>query len=411
MATAWRVFHVESGQERARFGLDRASTSLVFVDDDTLLAFTPVAVQRLRIGARAEPLGPLAAGRELVVTSIGDGGKVVAGRTETSLVVVRPGADAPLVERPRAFVAALSFDGSLFAYAEGLAARLLHTATGEDAVATSGHSGHVMGMRFDDDAVTTWSVREAIVWDPATGRERADARPVLTPAPLALEAQLRHEGRIPRDTLENRSEVLLGRGPLVLLRATDSARGAELWNAATAERLVTYEPGAFAYHAVLSPSGDRLAMSFFRQGLVQLFELGSSTPITSWTLSSRGGAPRLAWAPDGAYLAAAPESAGVSVLEARKAGREVEHGDRGCAKSGLAWSPDGTLIAGTSGKRLTLWDRNGAVLAVVPMRWRALAFSPDGKRLGVADEARPRMLEVAELLGVGGAAQAKRKRS
>ncbi len=154
----------------------------------------------------------------------------------------------------------------------------------------------------------------------------------------------------------------------------------------------------FPYHAELSPSRTRFALSFYA-GAVSIHEMPPATAVAMVTLDPRGGAPAVAWSADGQKLCASNEKSGIWLIAPGAAdGASREIGERGCGARGLAWSSAGGIIAASSGKHISLWDEGGALRASLKAPWNVLGFSADASLLAVGDNHGARVLDVAELL-------------
>lgn len=404
------VFDVESGSKRTE--LDVESGPVTFVGSNELRTASARSgrVHRTAIDAgRLDQVGELWPGETLVAAVMDARGETAAGH-----LALEDGAGALLVASaagarlslPRAQAIALSPDGRTFARALGMAVTLVSTLDGRETVGSTAHSDAVIGGRFGDDGrLTTWSVRESITWDPST-RTGAVAHATegapLASAPLALERQLRAEGRIPAAQLSDASCLLLDDGPLVLVRRPAEGRyklhPCEVWDAARGERMASFVTRGLPYHAVLSPSRTRLALSFYA-GTVSIHEWPNVGAAAVVTIDPRGGAPRLAWSPDGNTLGAGNEKSAIWLLSpGAPDGTSRQIGERACGLSGLAWSRSGGILAASNGKQVSLWDEGGALRASIRVPWRVLAFSLDSSRLAVGDSYGPRILDVAELL-------------
>jgi WD40 repeat protein len=204
----------------------------------------------------------------------------------------------------------------------------------------------------------------------------------------------------------------------VLACASD---GVMLWDMMTGENLavISGEPDFWGdTHVTFSPDGKTLATTGTggktqaasgKPGLVRQWDTRTSELLTSWKLTEGHGAGNgVAYSPDGTLLAVAGKTVEV---------RDVATGDvrytlEGTPGTrGLAFSPDGTLLA-AAGYGLTLWDVTSGTLRVQPafdnnslahclgeetgQSWLpcpptydvlGAAISPDGMTLAAADSA------------------------
>ena len=114
-----------------------------------------------------------------------------------------------------------------------------------------------------------------------------------------------------------------------------------------------------------------------------------------------GGAPGVAFSPDGKQLASLGVDAVTKIWDAAS-GQLLQEmpGDAGEIGYNLVYSPDGTRLAATFISHVLLWDvASGERLLTFPGETtgtvRRLAFSPDGKRLAVASmDGLPRVWDV-----------------
>lgn len=400
------VFELESGSKRAELQVGRGPFAFVSSNELLTLSAESGRVHRVTIDSgRLDVVRELAPGESLsravmdARAETGAGYRSIESDDDALLLVTAGGGRFSL---PRGSEIALSPDGRLFASAVGKAVTLRSTLDGRETVRSMAHSGDVMGGRFTDDRLTTWSVRESITWDLTTRTGTVAHAPpgaTLASAPLALERQLRAEGRIPAAHLSDAHCLLLDGGPLVLVRRPVEGRSklhpCELWDAVEGRLLTAFVMRGWPYHAVLSPSGTRFALSFYA-GTVSIHEVPSAIDVAMVMIDPRGGAPAVAWSADGQKLCASNEKSGIWILAPGAADASREIGERGAGALGLAWS--GGIIAASSGKQVSLWDEGGALRASIKAPWRVLGFSPDSSRLAVGDSHGARVLDVAEIL-------------
>jgi WD40 repeat protein len=381
-----RVYDVDSGEERASFPLDHATELATFTDSGDLIAFTTDEVFELRSGAKPARRGPLFSSRDIHRVSSDASAEILAVGYESSVLVGRWRSDAAPLTLEDAHAWAVSTDGKLVGLANGVAAKIIEIESGHDSIRAPGHSTPIRSIHFDDDEIVTVGPRERLVWDARTGAPRR-------PKPVPRE-------RAPTSRFARGYPQRLGRD-LVLLLKHSNEEPDELWDVQRGELRVTYESGEPTVAAALSPDGNQLARTLFRNSTVLVHPVTSNDVVARWELSVRGGMPRVVWSPDGASLAAASDRTELFILPLAKRKGRRELGKRGCALAGLVWSPDGSMLAAADGKYLRLWTPRGALMATVRCSWVVQAFSPDSKRLALNAGPIAHVVDVAEILGIG----------
>jgi dipeptidyl aminopeptidase/acylaminoacyl peptidase len=183
------------------------------------------------------------------------------------------------------------------------------------------------------------------------------------------------------------------------LAVTGGQPEVRLWNLEAEKELATLEVGGEATTWVaFSPDGTRLAVGQASDAN----ELGTVT-IWDWARRQRlatleghpGRVTALAFSPDGSRLATA-SSAGFAALWDANSGRVEARlrvpGPEVGRVVALAFAPDGLLLAtaGPFERTLQLWDATSgeprATISAAPPGVRALAFSPAGTVLALANE-------------------------
>jgi WD40 repeat protein/basic membrane lipoprotein Med (substrate-binding protein (PBP1-ABC) superfamily) len=165
--------------------------------------------------------------------------------------------------------------------------------------------------------------------------------------------------------------------------ATASSKGAKMWDAATAQELLSLSGGGSRVNGVaFSPDGSRLAAAG-DDGTATIWNAATGENLLS--LSTGSGVLSAVFSPDGKRIATACAS-GNKVWDA-STGKELLN-LRGHTNGVyvLAFSPDGTQLAtGSLDRRVKIWDaqtgRELFTLAGHTREVRGLAFSPDGTRL------------------------------
>jgi WD40 repeat protein/serine/threonine protein kinase len=283
--------------------------------------------------------------------------------------------------------------------------RLCHS----DLLTFKGHKGAVMGVAFSPDGKRLASASgdgTVKVWDAQTGQELL---------PIKAGGYIRSVAFSP-----DGKRLASFSGPL------------KVWDAQTGQQLLSLEGGTASYSStvVFSPDGKRLASaSGGSDPSVKIWDAqtgrellaiqrdrlyGDANVVFSpdgkrlasgsqvWDaqtgqelLSLKGGGNNLAFSPDDKRLASATRTwgsgeGGVKVLDAQT-GQELLT-LKGAARegiTGLAFSPDGKLLAGGSwDETIRLWDaETGRQVARLQGHMSGIdtvAFSPDGQRLASA---------------------------
>ncbi len=267
-------------------------------------------------------------------------------------------------------------------------ARIWDAATGQQILELAGHSGLVANVAFSPDGtrlVTGGGDGTARVWDvspAATAEWFGDAEP----GPMFGVAY----------APDGRSLLTTGFGP---------GQGAWRWDAATGRRIGGYRD---VYDVELAADGSILLVG----DRVEIARPGS--PVSSLNDVPTKGAFGLGYARDGSLIA---ESSGQrqSIVVWTSDGRRVRSfGPAGPDDTFIqeAFSPDGSLLAGLTGRAtLDVWDvATGTALVqgrVSTGQARSMAFSPKGSRLvtsgadGASVWAIPSGRRVARLSGAG----------
>ncbi|MFG2819268.1 NACHT domain-containing protein [Kitasatospora sp. NPDC048365] len=179
------------------------------------------------------------------------------------------------------------------------------------------------------------------------------------------------------------------------LLATGGTRTVRLWRAADGAELLTIGV-AWVNGLSFSPDGTRLAV--VSNGVwppddtchAEVWDLAGGQAVLELQAVPTGstlGVEGVAFSPDGTLLATACRQA-TQLWDAGTGDEVLQIPD---PSTRVVFSPDGSLLATVSGKHARLWDaRTGARLLEIPHgNWvQAVAFSPDGALLATASDDR-----------------------
>ncbi len=160
---------------------------------------------------------------------------------------------------------------------------------------------------------------------------------------------------------------------------------ARLWDAATGRPLrVLRGHKGYAHHVAWSPDGKSLAVAGGTSGFVTLWD--ADKPKEVRTVETGNRIYGVAWAADNATVAVAGQTTSVATWDLRAGTQTRLFAVADKSGFAVAFSPDGTKLAGTAKGQTLLWEAaTGKVLRTVADAWGpGLAFSPDGKTLALA---------------------------
>lgn len=175
----------------------------------------------------------------------------------------------------------------------------------------------------------------------------------------------------------------------------------QVWNPTNGQKIVTYEghsrilPSIF--HAVWSSDGQRIAstnmsLSFFEEAM-HIWNTNDGRLLSKINLrdtliksSSPGG---VAWSPDGTRIAGA-WSRTAQIFHADTGRRILTYDEHASWISTVNWSPDGKYLVSAEAQTIRVWDAfTGRTLSVYVAHERTIrnfAWSPDGRYIASASE-------------------------
>ncbi|MGP3969833.1 WD40 repeat domain-containing serine/threonine protein kinase [Streptomyces sp. 6N223] len=172
--------------------------------------------------------------------------------------------------------------------------------------------------------------------------------------------------------------------------ATASGDGVRLWDARTAELLLSWNNGAIQ-DVAFSPDGARLAIAGPRK--LSLLDVTTGGDVLQEVIKDEDilGYEGVAFSPDGARLAAASSNLGACLVDTRTGRELLRLGDTSGAPD-VAFSPHGDVLATCSflDEDVWLWDAHtGDLIDTIGTSSsfvQRLAFSPDGTMLATASD-------------------------
>lgn len=171
-----------------------------------------------------------------------------------------------------------------------------------------------------------------------------------------------------------------------------------LWDVKSGE-LQTKLEGArgFIFGVAYSPDGKTLA-SWGNDIEIQLWDLAQKKPLRKVGSYRIANINSVKFHPDGKSLAAValdPQIDQIKLWDVAS-GKEVRAWKTDGMVDGMAFSPDGKMLAGVEKKGVTFWNSaTGEVVRQIPVKYaRLVAFSPDGKRVATASSLDIRIFDV-----------------
>ncbi len=312
-------------------------------------------------------------------------------------------------------VEALAFspDGSTLACSEesGLGIRLWDVAAGKEKFGEDGHHHPITAVAVSPDSRTLASASFTIcLWDLASGRKRLELPGhregveaiVFSPDGKVLVAAADKEIRIWDTATGKMLATLKGHSKEIhsiafspdgtLLASGSSDTTVRLWDMGTRKEIKLLEsPGRAAVKTVaFSPDGKTLAVesgSIEYKPELQLWDVAAGAVVRTLTSVSQG---LMVFSPDGKSLVYGGEIFGEWMVQGIElaSGRTWRLGptsqqDQSNVLS-LAFSPDGTILAGSFPSGIRLWrmsDRKEVLRVKGHGGVSRVAFAPDGKTL------------------------------
>jgi len=269
--------------------------------------------------------------------------------------------------------------------------------------ALEGHSGRVMHVAFSADSARLASSSEdmtILVWDAGTGQETYTipmTRRDMADIAFSPEGNLLASGEAVWD-VESRQELyVLERDRQVPAKVAFSPDGStlavavmnqpmQLWDAAAGEIIRTFAMQAepLAFNIQFSPDGAMLAAGGLG-GRITLWDAASGQLAATLEYGDESGVHAVAFAPDGQMLATGGTMPSIRLWDV-STGEVLDTLMLQDGLFGLAFSPDGTMLASAGGaeRAIVLWDvESGERLRSLPHgdQIMAIAFSPDGRLL------------------------------
>lgn len=169
-----------------------------------------------------------------------------------------------------------------------------------------------------------------------------------------------------------------------LASAGGSEANVRLWDTNTGMTLrILKGHKAYTHHVAWSPDGKSLVVAGGSSGFVTLWDLAKGEQVR--TVEVGNPISSIAWSPNNLHVAIAGRASGVQVRELRENTNPIEGllvpDQNGTA---VAWSPDGKLLVGGSPMKAIVWNaEDGKQLQELEGPCSGLAFSPDGTQLAV----------------------------
>jgi WD40 repeat protein len=371
--------------------------------DSDVIFLSDVATAKVlrRLEGRSGRLGVLAFSPDGTALAVGDANAVYLWDTASGAMLRN------LPEIVSVTALAFSADGKALAWGgvDGII-RLRRTSSGQDLCPTAGHQAAVTAVALAGEGqVVTASAWDQTtrIWDAATGRElRRVEAPVATIAAggnraawLRVSGEIRVRAlptgqelrRLPWEREDGFRCMAFSPDGRLLVAWSDMTSAVNVWDLATGKATRLLEAPGPVRAAAISPDGVTLLTTDLDASTIRLWRLATGKEVRQ-ALGHHGAVFEVGFSPDSRAFVSWSSDTTLRLWEVAT-GRE--RWQTRIAAEAAAFSPDGRTLATAYHTHLFFWDvATGREIH----RWqghrnrvRALAFSPDGKRLvsGSAD--------------------------
>jgi len=159
---------------------------------------------------------------------------------------------------------------------------------------------------------------------------------------------------------------------------------ARLWDASTGMTIRTLKGHkGYTHHVAWAPDGQSIVVAGGTSGFVTLWDLVKGEQVRTVEVGSTITA--VAWSPNNRDVAISGRASGVQVRELRQNTSSFQGMLPDQYGTAVAWSPDGKTIVGGSPTKTIVWDvESGSQTHELDTPAVGVAFSPDGSSLAVS---------------------------